>query len=88
MTIPRIMRNERGYRIGESHHHARIPDAMVNLLRDLHEGPLRLGPVRLHEMFPEVPRKTIDKIIYYQRRTLTRMTPTPGPSDEQRGTDT
>lgn len=33
-----IARNAEGYRVGESHHNAKIPDEVVRKLRDLHEN--------------------------------------------------
>lgn len=62
----RVPVNERGYRIGEGHHNCTIPDATVNLIRDLHEA---------HELtMPEIARKTgcaleaVRKIAYYRTR--------------------
>lgn len=62
----RVPVNDRGYRIGEGHHNCTIPDAVVNLIRDMREE---------HELqLKEIARKTgvafeaVRKIVYYRTR--------------------
>lgn len=61
--------DERGFRVGETHHNARLSDALVEHIRDLfeYEG-LRVGEIcgRLG-----VARTTVKKIIRYERRIST-----------------
>lgn len=61
--------NERGYRIGASHHNARIPDAIVNQIRDLHEDH-KIGYRRLARMF-NLKRAFIQKVCNYAIRAQT-----------------
>lgn len=58
--------NERGNRIGFSHHNARIPDDVVNRIRDLHERD-GVGYRRLAAMF-RLNLSTVKKIARYERR--------------------
>jgi hypothetical protein len=66
---PRVVpTNEFGYRIGEGHHCAKTPDAVVNQIRELHENPMHpLGYRRLSLMFG-IPVGTIKKWCRYERR--------------------
>ena len=58
--------NERGNRIGFSHHNARIPDEVVNRIRDLHERD-GIGYRRLAAMF-RLNLSTVKKLARYERR--------------------
>ncbi len=61
--------NERGYRIGSTHHNSTIPDEVVNQIRDLHEEQ-RIGYRRLARMF-KLSRGAVQKICNYSRRSQT-----------------
>lgn len=61
--------NEQGYRIGMSHHNARISDETVDQIRDLHEEE-NIGYRRLAQMFG-LTRSVIQKICTYERRAQT-----------------
>jgi hypothetical protein len=61
--------NENGYRIGASHHNARIPDSVIDQIRDLHEEQ-EIGYRRLAKMF-NLPRSCVQKICNYERRAQT-----------------
>jgi predicted secreted protein len=61
--------NERGYRVGSSHHNSTIPDAVVNRMRELHEE-FNFGYRVLARMFG-VSRGTVQKICTYRRRAQT-----------------
>lgn len=61
--------NELGYRIGASHHNARIPQEVVDQLRDLHEDE-SIGYRRLAKMF-NLSRSVVQKICNYERRAQT-----------------
>ena len=58
--------NERGYRIGQTHHNCTVPDEIVNKIRDLHEYH-RIGYRRLARMF-NLKRAFIQRICNYSRR--------------------
>lgn len=58
--------NERGYRIGSSHHNSTIPDEIVNAIRDAHEQR-KIGYRRLARMFG-ISRGAVQKICNYSRR--------------------
>jgi DNA invertase Pin-like site-specific DNA recombinase len=58
--------NERGYRIGSSHHNCTIPDDVVSSIRDLHEDQ-GIGYRRLARMFG-ISRGAVQKICNYSRR--------------------
>lgn len=62
-----VARNERGYRIGETHHRSTISDAIVNRLRDLHEYE-KIALRELARMF-ELPYSTVWDICHYRVRT-------------------
>lgn len=61
--------NEQGKRIGESHHNARISDAMVDRIRELHEDE-GFGYRRIARIL-DIPLTTVRKIYYYERRAQT-----------------
>jgi hypothetical protein len=61
--------NEKGYRVGMSHQNARIPDATVDAMRDLHEDH-SIGYGTLSTMF-NIDRGTVAKICRYERRAQT-----------------
>jgi hypothetical protein len=61
--------NEYGRRIGEKHHNARISDATVDLIREMHEDN-GIGPVRIAATL-NISLSTIRKICYYYRRAQT-----------------
>lgn len=61
--------NEQGYRIGFSHHNARVPDDVIDKIRDMHEDQ-NIGYRKLAKIF-NLPRSTIQKICTYSRRAQT-----------------
>jgi hypothetical protein len=61
--------NEHGYRIGETHHNARIPDAIVEQIRDRHEDD-GWGYLKLSREFG-IALTTVRKICTYERRAPT-----------------
>jgi hypothetical protein len=61
--------NESGYRIGQSHHNAWIPDVIVDLIRCGHED-YGWGYVKLATMFV-LSKNTVRKICTYERRAQT-----------------
>jgi Mor family transcriptional regulator len=64
-----IALNENGRRIGQTHPNARIPDAVVERIRDRHEYD-GAGYRQLTEEF-QLSLNTIGKICTYQRRAQT-----------------
>lgn len=68
-SVVRVALNERGYRIGSSHHNSTIPDEIVNRIRDLHEDH-GLGYRRLARMF-NLKRSFIQKVCNYVIRAQT-----------------
>ncbi len=61
--------NEKGYRIGLSHHQAHITDEVIDAIRDLHEeNGLTYGQLALQF---NLNRGTIAKICRYERRAQT-----------------
>lgn len=61
--------DERGFRVGETHHNARLSDALVEHIRDLAEYQgLRVGEIcdRLG-----LAKTTVVKILRYERRAST-----------------
>jgi hypothetical protein len=58
--------SEYGKRIGETHHNARIPDVVVERIRDRHEYG-HLGYVALSREFG-IALTTVRKICTYERR--------------------
>ena len=71
--MAKIKRNDKGYRIGESHHRATIPDAVVHELRDLYTNK-KLRIEQLIELFENrdppvrLRYRTVRKIISGERR--------------------
>jgi len=64
---PRVIAlNERGFRIGATHHNATIPDEIIQRIRYLHEEE-GIGYRRLSKMF-DIRRDTVVKICRYERR--------------------
>lgn len=61
--------NEAGNRIGETHHNARISDAVVDAIRDRHEDE-GLGYKAMASIFG-LSINTIRKICTYERRAQT-----------------
>ena len=61
--------NERGRRIGETHHNALISDAVVDLMRDRHEDD-GVGYRKISREF-NVALTTVRKICTYERRAQT-----------------
>jgi hypothetical protein len=69
-------RNERGYRVGDSHHNAKLPDAVVVRARDLHEFEGVQAPEiarRLGVEFGIQPPSvsSVKKWVYYLSRNIT-----------------
>lgn len=58
--------DERGFRIGETHHNATISDEMVDMIRDLYE----YDGLRCQEISERtgIAKSTIVKICRYERR--------------------
>lgn len=77
MTSARVKRSERGYRCGDSHHNAKMPDAVVVRARDLHDYEAVTAPEiarRLGVEFglePPLSESTVKKWIYYVSRNVT-----------------
>ena len=69
MTMMLVALNERGYRVGLSHHNAHIPDEVIDAIRDLHEDA-GLGYRKLARQF-SLSRSTVQKICNYDRRAQT-----------------
>lgn len=67
MTAIFIAVNERGYRVGESHHNSRIPDAIVQQIRELHEEH-HIGYRRLAKQF-NLKRAFVQKVCTYAIRS-------------------
>jgi hypothetical protein len=65
-AIERVLVNEAGYRIGESHPASELSDADVERMRDLHEEA-GWGYRRLSAEF-QVPKRTVRDICTYRRR--------------------
>jgi len=63
--------NEYGYRIGMSHHNAKISDEMVDQIRSLHEEG-GIGYRRIAKMF-KLTKSSVQKICNYERRAQTPM---------------
>lgn len=64
--------NERSYRVGETHHRAKLTDIEVDKIRDLHEDD-GLGYRTLARMF-DVSKSTIRDICRYDTRAQTPTT--------------
>ena len=58
---------EHNHALGEHHHRARYSDEFVELLRRLNreEG---LGVIKLHRLYPHVPKETIRAFLLMRRR--------------------
>lgn len=66
-----VARNERGYRIGEGHHRATVPDAVVNEMRRMHESEgltYREIVERFRERGVAVTWRNVRAICSYMRR--------------------
>ena len=61
--------NERGFRIGASHHRAKVSDEIVSRIRDLHEDE-GIGYWRLARMF-NLKKAHVQKICRYRIRAQT-----------------
>ena len=61
--------NEQGYRIGASHHNARLPDEVIDKIRDMHEDE-EVGYRKLSKIF-DIPLSTIKTICQSERRAQT-----------------
>lgn len=66
MQATLVALNERGLRIGATHHNAKVPDEIVNRIRDLHEDH-GIGYRRLARMF-NLKRAFIQKVCTYRIR--------------------
>lgn len=58
--------NEAGRRIGFSHHNAKLPDEIIDQIRDLHEDAL-IGYQRISMIF-NVSKSFVQKVCNYERR--------------------
>ena len=58
--------NEYGCPVGETHHRARVPDRVVNQIRELHEEE-NLGYRRFAKLV-NLSRSFVRKVCLYQRR--------------------
>lgn len=70
----RVAFNDEGRRIGEGHHRAKIPDAVVHELRDLHEHKgirYRQLIAIFEERGVKLTYSTVKKICNYMRRNQT-----------------
>lgn len=61
----KVCTNEHGYRIGESHHRCRWPNAVVARCRDLHDEGV--SAARICEL-TGVPWGTVRQWLYFQTR--------------------
>ena len=61
--------NELGYRIGTSHHNCKVPDAIIDQIRDLHEEQ-GWSYSRISE-YVGFPKDYIAKVCRYERRAQT-----------------
>lgn len=61
--------NENGYRCGPTHHNCRIPQEIVDKMRDMHEDK-KIGYRRLSAIFG-VKKSTVQKICKYFIRAQT-----------------
>lgn len=61
--------NERRYRIGESHHRAKLTDDQVDQMRELHEEQ-GVGYRTLAKQF-NVSKRTVRDIVHYKTRAQT-----------------
>lgn len=68
-TVIVVALNESGKRIGETHHNARIPDSVIDKIRDRHEED-QVGYVGIAREFG-LSKNTVRKICTYERRAQT-----------------
>lgn len=61
--------NEQGYRIGSSHHNARLSDETVDQIRDMHED-MSFGYRKIAKLLG-LSRHVVAKICRYERRAQT-----------------
>jgi hypothetical protein len=74
MGNPHVKRSEQGYRCGDSHQNAKLPDAVVVRARDLHEYEGVQAPEIARRLGVElgvpVSQSTVKKWIYYLSRNV------------------
>lgn len=72
---PAVKRSETGYRCGDSHQNAKVPDAVVVRARDLYEfehlTPTEIARKLGVEQGLAVPVRTVQDWVYYVRRNVT-----------------
>jgi ribosome-binding protein aMBF1 (putative translation factor) len=68
-TVARVAINEHGRRIGETHHNARIPDSIIDRIRERREDDGITYRALAQELNLSI--NTIGKILTYQRRAQT-----------------
>ena len=61
--------NEQGYRIGASHHNARIPDDVIDKIRDMHEDE-GIGYRKIAKALG-LSKNFVAKVCRYERRAQT-----------------
>lgn len=69
-----IRRSELGYRVGEDHHRAKVPDAVVRRARDLRDEGLKLAAISLQlwtEFGFKVTLRTVKAWCLFDRRNVT-----------------
>jgi transposase len=69
MTHKTLTLNDRRYRIGESHHRAKLTDEQVDQMRELHEEQ-GIGYRTLAKQF-DVSKRTVRDIVHYKTRAQT-----------------
>jgi ribosome-binding protein aMBF1 (putative translation factor) len=60
--------DERGYRVGQTHHNSTIPDSVVRAVRDAHEYDLWSYNRIAREM--GLKKSTVAKLCRYERRAI------------------
>lgn len=74
MAHAAVKRNEHGYRCADSHHNAKVPDAVVVQARDLYEygdeNGIRLMPAEIARKLG-ASHSTVKKWVYYTSRNVT-----------------
>lgn len=65
MTKRMVGVNENGLRVGQDHQRAKLSDAAVDLIRELHEGGMSYGVIA--KKF-EIAKSTVQDICTYRRR--------------------
>lgn len=68
-TTKLVAVDERGYRVGSSHHNSTIPDAVVRAVRDAHEYDGRSYDWIAKHM--GLGKSTVAKLCRYERRAAT-----------------